>query len=173
MPLLIAHRGLVDGPNSEIENKYETLLSARQQGFDVEIDVWCLDHKLWVGHDKPDYEITTDQLKVLAEDTIDSYCHAWIHCKNIQAVRIFYELSMYRFTFFYHENDAMTLASNGYFWTYPSKQLTPYSICVLPETTYALWEVPSLYCYGFCSDRVNTLKDIFYPTLHSHPNRGW
>lgn len=174
MPLLIAHRGLIDGPNLELENKYEILLYARQQGFDIEVDVWFEDNKLWIGHDRPDYETSIDTLEDLADPLTKetSECHAWIHCKNILALKFFLN-HPYRFNFFYHENDPVVLTSNDKIWTYPGKRLTNDSICVLPETTYTLWEMPSIYCYGFCSDRVNTLKDVFYPTMNSPSNRGW
>lgn len=173
MPLLIAHRGLIDGPNPEIENKYETLLAARRQGFDVEVDVWYVDGELWVGHDKPDYKIQIHELKALAHDLHDNDCHAWIHCKNIDTVEYFNEKECADFNFFYHETDAITLTNRCFLWTYPGKQLTSNSICVLPEDIYAVWQIPSITCYGFCSDRVKTLKDIFYPKMNDASNRGW
>ena len=35
--------------------------------------------------------------------------------------------------YFWHQEDDVTLTSRGYLWTYPGKQLTEKSICVLPE----------------------------------------
>ena len=36
-------------------------------------------------------------------------------------------------TLFEHQEDDVTLTSEGYIWTYPNKQLTDNSIAVLPE----------------------------------------
>ena len=40
MTLLIAHRGLTDGPDQDKENTLSAIIAARTQGFDVEVDVW-------------------------------------------------------------------------------------------------------------------------------------
>jgi glycerophosphoryl diester phosphodiesterase len=39
---LIAHRGLTDGPNKDLENSPEQILKAIDQGFDCEIDLWII-----------------------------------------------------------------------------------------------------------------------------------
>ena len=44
----------------------------------------------------------------------------WFHAKNIEA---FYELLKLNIVCFWHQNDDVTLTSNGYIWTYPGKQL--------------------------------------------------
>ena len=49
---------------------------------------------------------------------------------------------------FWHQEDDVTLTSNGYIWTYPGKQLTTKSICVLPE----LKKQNHSACYGICTD---------------------
>ena len=53
---------------------------------------------------------------------------------------------------FWHQNDDLTLTSNGYFWTYPGKDLTSNSIAVLPEIskTYTLEKKIA----GICSDYI-------------------
>ena len=53
----IAHRGLLDGPNKEKENKPEQIEYTLKQGFDCEIDVWKIDEIFFLGHDSPQYEI--------------------------------------------------------------------------------------------------------------------
>ena len=40
MKLLIAHRGLYNGPDPWLENKPEQITKALTLGFDAEVDVW-------------------------------------------------------------------------------------------------------------------------------------
>ena len=71
----------------------------------------------------------------------------WFHAKNVEA---FHELLKLNVTCFWHQNDDVTLTSNGFIWTYPGKQLTVKSICVLPE----LNKVKKFNCAGICSDYI-------------------
>ena len=50
---------------------------------------------------------------------------------------------------FFHQNDSVTLTSEGY-GTYPTQPLTEKSICVLPE----LQKIDVKGCAGICSDYV-------------------
>ena len=54
---LIAHRGNINGPNKEKENKPEYIIEAINKGYYVEIDLWLIDDKLYLGHDNPQYVI--------------------------------------------------------------------------------------------------------------------
>ena len=54
---LIAHRGNTSGPNIDKENDPEYLIQAVDKGFDCEVDVWVIEDKIWLGHDKPTYEV--------------------------------------------------------------------------------------------------------------------
>lgn len=173
MPLLIAHRGLVDGPDRFKENSLTALLSARSQGFDVEVDVWYDNYNFYVGHDDPMWQADIETLKSIGNVENDPTSHIWIHCKNINALAAFQELSSFRCNYFFHENDPITLTNNGYVWTFPGKQLTSNSICVMPEWTYSLKEISAMYSYGFCSDYVSTLKDIFEPVMSRPSNTTW
>ena len=55
--LLIAHRGNVSGPRTEFENNPIYIDKAIELGYDVEIDVWFVNNKLFLGHDEPQYKI--------------------------------------------------------------------------------------------------------------------
>ena len=104
-------------------------------GYDVEIDVWCFgDGGYWLGHDKPQYHID------------ESFLHnkkLWCHAKNIQGLYSMLEDSIHCF---WHQEDDVTLTSEGYLWTYPGKDLTPNSISVLPDNK------PDVEVAGVCSD---------------------
>ena len=74
--IFIAHRGNLNGPNSIDENKPDYLLEAINKGYYVETDLWVIDNKLFLGHDKPQYEINIDFLLNIKDKL---FCH----CKNI------------------------------------------------------------------------------------------
>jgi hypothetical protein len=145
---LIAHRGLTNGPNANLENQPDQIMFALNQGYDCEIDLWILDNQYYLGHDAPTYKIDCDFLEKQG---------LWIHAKNIEAL---YVLGVNnKLNFFWHQEDNFTLTSHGYIWTYPGNLLTKNSISVLPE-----WQDPELKnldlnCYGICSDYVLKIKE--------------
>jgi hypothetical protein len=102
----IAHRGNTKG-KTEHENLPVYLMNAAKDHF-VEVDVWHVNDKIFLGHDEPTYEISIDFLK---NDKF--FCHA----KNIQALHRMLEESDIHC--FWHENDLVTLTSKGYVWKYP------------------------------------------------------
>ena len=71
--ILIAHRGNINGPNIMDENKPSYIEDAIDQGYDVEIDVWLLDGKYYLGHDEPSYLVVLEFLFMKS---------IWIHCKK-------------------------------------------------------------------------------------------
>lgn len=121
---LIAHRGNLTGPNPKEENKPCYIREALDKGFDAEIDLWCVNSELYLGHDEPQYKISHDFLL---------QPRLWIHCKNVFALEYCKSQALSN-PYFWHQEDDVTITSNGFFWTYPGKQLTPYSIAVMPET---------------------------------------
>ena len=136
--ILISHRGNVNGKTNQ-ENKPEYIRSALFQGYDVEIDVWYVDDKFYLGHNFPQYEI---------EESFLYNAKLWCHAKNIQAL---YKMKLNPLIHcFYHETDKVTLTSKGYLWTYPNNELTDKSICVLPETQ----KIKINNCAGICSDKI-------------------
>ena len=51
---IIAHRGNLSGP-TQTENHPDQIKKALDLGFDVEIDVWYKENKVFLGHDFPQY----------------------------------------------------------------------------------------------------------------------
>ena len=119
--ILISHRGNLNGKSNK-ENKPGYIHKALWQGFDVEIDVWYIDDEFWLGHDIPQYKI---------EENFLENPRLWCHAKNIDTLYKMTSNSLIHC--FWHQDDDVTLTSRGYLWTYPGKQLTKKSICVLPE----------------------------------------
>jgi len=139
---LIAHRGNINGKTDK-ENNPDYLLLAIEQGYDVEVDVWYIDNRLFLGHDGPQYEVNIDFL--LREEM-------WCHCKNIDALKHLLENDAHCF---FHASDDVTLTSRNVIWTFPRKRLVEGSVCVLPELGYE-GEISN--CYGVCSDFIEEYK---------------
>lgn len=140
--ILISHRGNINGPNDVRENSPYYIMEALAEGYDVEIDVWFVDGKFWLGHDKPQYE--TDY-KFLMNEKL------WCHAKNINAL---IEMRKYDIHYFWHENDTVSLTSKGFIWAHFGKQPIYGSISVLPEINNE--NINN--CIGVCSDYITKYK---------------
>ena len=135
--IYISHRGNLNGPNPERENSPEYIAEALDMGYNVEIDVWFVDNKWFLGHDEPKYEV---------EQTFFYNHLLWCHAKNINALKMMLTLGIHCF---WHQGDDHTLTSKGYVWTYPGKTLTTKSICVKPNSAQDIGR-----CAGVCSDYI-------------------
>lgn len=143
---IIAHRGNINGPDMVNENSPTHILNAISLGFDVEIDVWLIGSTLFLGHDKPQYEVSDEFIEDIKE-------YSWFHCKNIQALE--YLKNRYKdINYFWHQSDDYTITSFGYFWTYPGKMIVKNSVLVLPEIIDPELEVAMISSgpYGICTD---------------------
>jgi len=147
--ILISHRGNTDGKNIDLENHPVYIKTAISKGFDVEIDIWKHNEKLYLGHDYPQHEF---EAKFLLSNKHKLWCHA----KNIDALE---ELIILQANCFWHQDDDVTLTTSNHIWTYPGKKLTEKSVCVLPEITdYKNEEI--LKCYGVCSDVICEYENL-------------
>lgn len=144
--ILISHRGNINGRFETNENNPDYIDLAISKGYDVEVDIWYKEGLLWLGHDKPDYEI--DLLWI-----VDRMDKLWIHCKNVEAVNFLKKLE-YNFNYFWHENDTISLTSLNHIWVYPGKQPIDNSIAVMPE----IYNDDLSKCLGICSDFVEKYK---------------
>jgi len=152
--IYIAHRGLIHGPDADTENTPLQIESALELGYDAEVDVWCKDNKFYLGHDEPKHEVSYIWLCTPG---------LWIHAKNLQAL-----VKLQNLNVFWHENDAHTLTSKGYIWSFPG-ELTSASngIMVMPEhANIAFDHIHSLSCYGVCSDYIKEIE------MSKNINRG-
>lgn len=143
---LISHRGNIDGKNPMEENSVDYIQKALKAGYDVEIDVWYLDKKWYLGHDKPQYKIKYDFL------TLEGL---WLHAKNGDA--LYHLLQDRQCNVFYHTDEDWVLTSKKHIWTYPNQLLYPNSICVLPELGY---NGDLKNCKGICSDFISKYEKI-------------
>lgn len=136
----ISHRGNLTGPDPKEENNPIYIKKALDQGLDVEIDIWLLNEKWLLGHDKPQYEINYSFFE---------NSKIWCHAKNQNA---FFELNKNKnINCFWHDKDTYTLTSHGYIWCNINVPLIKNSICVIPEKGIN-GDIND--CYGICSDYI-------------------
>ena len=141
--IFISHRGNINGKNEVRENSPYYIMEALAMGFDVEIDVWYLNDKFFLGHDEPKYPI---EVKFLMNEKF------WCHAKNVEALL---RMQNYDIHYFWHENDKITLTSKNHIWAYPTIDYPTFSIAVLPE----IYNSEITNCNGICSDYVANYKE--------------
>ena len=120
--ILISHRGNTKGSIPERENTISYIEEALEDGYDVEIDVWFIEEKFWLGHDNPCTEVSEEYLENE---------RFWCHAKNREALEKMIQNG--KIHCFWHQTDDFQLTSRNYIWTYPNKKYGKMSICVLPE----------------------------------------
>jgi hypothetical protein len=143
--IYISHRGNLNGGDVTLENHPDYIMKAYREGYDVEIDVWKIGRKFFLGHDEPCYEV---DWKFLTNPAF------WCHAKNIDALSAMLNCGAHCF---WHQNDDVTLTSKGFMWTYPGINLTRMSICVMPELDD--YKQDFGVSYGVCSDFIARLKN--------------
>lgn len=139
--ILISHRGNVNEKNISYENNPNYISTALQLEFNVEIDLWRINSKLYLGHDSPQYII--DENYILNEKF-------WIHIKNSEAME--YCSNIDNINYFWHNTDDYTLTSFGFIWTYPNKKILSKSIAMIPNKINDINHL--LNCSGICNDYI-------------------
>jgi hypothetical protein len=138
---LIAHRGNTSGPRPEMENRPEYIMKAIERGYDVEVDVWFIDGKFFLGHDRPEHS---------ADSYLIHHPKLWRHAKNLEALRKMLNMGVHCF---WHQDDARTLTSLGYVWTHENDEYDERCVIYLSKPPS---EVPKV--YGICSDYVDSIQ---------------
>lgn len=143
---LIAHRGLINGPDKNLENAPEQIQSALAMGYDCEIDLWVIDHQLFLGHDGPQYPISRDFLEEPG---------LWIHAKHLDALDWLLTTDL---NYFWHQEDDYTLTSHGWIWAYPGKPVTARSVQVVPELVDPSLKNVEWSAHAVCTDWVKLIQ---------------
>tara|TARA_R110002051_G_scaffold97852_1_gene167971 strand:+ start:98 stop:541 length:444 start_codon:yes stop_codon:yes gene_type:complete len=146
--ILISHRGNIDGPNLERENTKSYIDECIDTGYEVEIDVWMIEDKLFLGHDEPINPVTLQWLQDRSEKL-------WIHCKNFNSLQFL--LGHNELRVFFHEKEKYTIMSNGLVWAHELNETN--QRCIIPllaEKDLISWNPVSV--FGVCSDYIKFLK---------------
>lgn len=142
-PMKIAHRALVSGPNTTIENDITTIVYRCSHGLYSEIDIWYLNSKWYIGHDSPDKEITLHHL-------ISPYL--FIHAKNVEA---FHELQIIsnshglNLRIFYHTEEHYALTTLGETIIYPGLPEKNGWLYMMPERTGLTLQSSAMICSDY------------------------
>lgn len=137
--ILIAHRGNYCGSNPSRENSVSYIEEAIKLGYEVEVDIWFKNGKIWLGHDYAKYPCSINFLKKNSKKL-------WIHCKNLEAIDTLLNFDI--FNFFWHQSDDFTLTSKNFIWTYPGKKICDRSVIVMSD----IKEHNGNSCFGICAD---------------------
>jgi hypothetical protein len=132
---IISHRGNLEEKKPHLENNITYIQQALDRGFDVEIDVWCMNGEFFLGHDSPTYPVDVEWFHQKS---------LWCHAKNKEA---FEEMLKHNIHCFWHENDKMTLTSNGLLWMYPGNYSYRGVTVWLGKPTQSIPEM-----WGVCTD---------------------
>ena len=152
--IYIAHRGLIFGPDYEKENKETTIDIALINGFDVELDLWVVDKKLYLGHD---IERT---VKISFDFITERKNNLWIHAKNSEALSFLSKLDeKLDLHFFWHQEDDYTLTSKNIPWIYPGRDIISNGILVMPEMVMEVNKIFKDSAIGVCSDYVSAIRE--------------
>jgi len=134
--ILVSHRGNINGRIPERENEPKYIEKTMQQGFEVEVDVWYINHKLYLGHDKPNHMVPNEFLKKK---------QILFHAKNKEALFYLKEQGAH---VFWHQDDKYTMTSKGLIICHPFSDPIPGSLFMLPELENREYDN----CYAICSD---------------------
>lgn len=127
-----------------MENDPRHVVNALAMGYNVEIDVWKVQGRTYLGHDDPEYK---------TDDTFLRQGRLWCHAKNLEALDHLLRLGVHCF---WHQDDEYTVTSRGYIWAYPGSRLeSGLAICVMPERSVG---VGISKCVGICSDHIEEYK---------------
>ena len=143
----ISHRGNINGRIEESENRPDFIDDALKLGFDVEVDVWYVNDRLYLGHDNPENLVEVSWI-------LERSKNLWVHCKNLESVVFLHSLGNDNIHYFWHQEDYITLTSKNYIWAFPGKQPIKNSIAVMPEINND--DVSN--CIGICSDKIGDYK---------------
>jgi len=144
--IYISHRGNTSEINRELENSPDYINEALEKNFYVEIDLWVIEDKLYLGHDGPEYLIDQSYL---------NNKYFYVHCKNKEAL-VYMNFSKLDCEYFWHQEDYYTLTSKNKIWVHGMHEEIPDSICVvLDKNTNKNLSI----CYGICSDYVEFYRE--------------
>lgn len=143
---IISHRGNINGPVPDKENRPSYIDCAINLGYDVEVDIRFINGQFWLGHDEPQYKIELSWMTARKNKI-------WYHCKDLYSA---YELlnSNEDFLFFCHSNDNYVLTSNKKLWVHDLDLIINKS-CIIP--LLSLTEINNYSNYepfGVCTDYV-------------------
>jgi hypothetical protein len=126
-------------------NKPEHIEAAINQGFDVKVDLWLKDKKLYLGDFEPEYKLEIDFLE-------KHHHKLWLHCHDLDIIEKFHDLDPMgtNLNYFYLTCENLVRTSKWYNIMWNAK---PIKGCVFmnPER-YSEYEFSQ--CFGLISNSI-------------------
>jgi hypothetical protein len=139
---IISHRGNLNGRITDKENNPSYIQEAIDYGCEVEVDVWYVNDKFYLGHDAPQYSVSESWLN-------DRRDVLWCHAKNTAALQRMIEIGLHCF---WHETDRFTLTNRGIPWCYPKNHIRGGIVVVFDVNVQLVLPADIL---GVCTDEPN------------------
>lgn len=147
---IISHRGNINGPVLDKENRPSYIDSAIQLGYDVEVDLRIVNGEFWLGHDEAQYKIELFWM-LLRMDKI------WYHCKDIDSALVLAKLDQ-GFQYFCHSKEPYVCTSHKYLWIHDlTGEIN--DRCIIPLLSKEdIEKYNNSEPYAICTDFVNYIK---------------
>ena len=150
--IFISHRGNTDRIKKDLENTQRYIDLAISKGYEVEVDIWCIEKKLFLGHDNPETPVTLEWLE-------DRKNKLWIHTKNRSALEFFLSADP-SFKFFWHTTEPFILTSNCLIWAHDYDSVENDSLCIVPLLSLEqVIEADVREWYAICTDFPDQCKE--------------
>jgi len=149
---LISHRGNIRGPIPEKENRPSYIDCAIGNGYDVEIDVNCVNGELWLGHDEPQYKVTHTWIQERSQ-------YLWLHCKDFESAK-----ECWKYQAFCHSGDPFVYTSTAQIWLHGENDnlYTLDDMTIIPvinKQESISFNTANGVPFGVCTDYPAILKD--------------
>tara|TARA_X000000950_G_C13852748_1_gene635255 strand:- start:1099 stop:1635 length:537 start_codon:yes stop_codon:yes gene_type:complete len=135
--IVIAHRGLLEGPAKNLENNPENIIFNIKNYPNLfnEVDINIVKDAIYTGHDKPTYKIDLEFI-------LNNKTNLILHIKKLDydsAYTIDTLLELYESCHcFCHEEDNFTITNKGLIWSHPKMGINKNTVCVMPEKVMSI-----------------------------------
>lgn len=147
--MFYAHRGNLEGRIAERENQPDYIDEAIAEGYGVEVDLWKIDDRIYLGHDDGQYDIDLKWLQDRKQVLL-------VHTKNREALDFCLRNKLHAF---WHTDEDYVITTSGYTVGYPGKLSVGENFLLsVPERVWEIEEIEQYITFGVISDYVKTLN---------------
>jgi hypothetical protein len=136
---VVIHRGYPGCGNNEQD--ILKIHKSLEQGYDAEVDIWKVNNKLYLGHDRPCTPFDLDSLPI---------DRTWYHCKNGSAYEFFLN-ERKDCNAFVQDKDPYSVTTLGYIWCNVGVPILPGLKCVVVLPERCTWDVDNK-AFAVCTD---------------------
>ena len=147
---LISNKGNISGV-SENENNPEQIQNAIDNGYEVKVNLWLKDNKLYTGNNEAEHLFSLEFLET-------NHSKLWLQCHDIELIKRFSEIDPLglKINYFWIDNGNVVRTSKG---VWIVRENEPFDGCVYlnPEIN----ELDYSKCLGLISDRILNYKEKY------------